>query len=174
MLLSTSVGCPPSLLSGFGALPTVSEPLKKLQLALVALSDATRNPAINPGTTEGRLVNGLPEDKTMGSIAASLGLITPHLPTWAAVALSIGFGVGASTDRAKQAVLDYADELRKAVIAATATAPFYTKPPETPTPETPTIFATSGPWYKTWWGIGAIAVGVVGTISIVAASRRAA
>lgn len=173
MLLSTSVGCPPSLLSGFGALPTVSEPLKKLQVALVALSDATHNPAINPGTTEGRLINGLPEDRTMSSIAAALGLITPHLPTWAAVAISIGFGVGASTDRAKKAVLDYSDDLRKAVIAATATAPFYTKPPETPVVETPSVFATSGPWYKTWWGIGAIAVGVIGTISLVAARRAA-
>ena len=173
MLLSTPIGCPPSLISGFGALPTVSEPLKKLQTELVKLSTATHNAAINPGSTEGRLVNGLPEDRTMGAVAASLALITPHLPSWAAIALSIGFGLGASTDRAKQAVLDYAGELSKAVIAATVTAPYYTKAPEAPTTTTPTIFKTSGPWYTTWWGIGSIAVGLVGVLALVAARRAA-
>lgn len=175
MLLSTPIGGAPMLLSGFGATPTTSEPLKKLQLALVALSDATHNAAIKPSNVTGALTAGLPDDRTMAAITASMGLITPHLPKWAAVPLVIAFGVGASTQTAKQAVLDYADELRTAVVAATVAAPFYVKPPTADTTtETPTIFAASGPWYKTWWGIGAIAVGVIGTVSLLAAHRRTA
>lgn len=177
MLLSTLPGQAPTLLSGFGATPTTSEPLKKLQLALVALSDATHNPAIKPTNVTGTLTNGLPDDRTMAAIAASLGLITPHIPKWAAVPLVIAFGVGAATDTAKHAVLDYADDLRTAVIAATVSAPFYTKPPTQSTSSSssadiPQIFQTSGPWYKTWWGAGAIAVGVLGTLALVVSHRR--
>lgn len=172
MLLTTSLGQPPTLLSGFGAVPTTSEPLKKLQAALVALSDATHNPAIKPTNVTGTLTNGLPDDRTMAAIAASLGLITPHIPKWAAVPLVIGFGVGASTTTAKQAVLDYADELRTAVVAATVSAPFYVKPPAASTSsDIPQIFQTSGPWYTSWWGLGAIAIGLLGTVALVRAHR---
>ncbi len=175
MLLSSPIGGSPFLLNGFGATPTTSEPLKKLQVALAALSDATHNAAIKPSNVAGTLTNGLPDDRTMAAIAASMALITPHLPKWAAVPLVIAMGVGASTTTAKQAVLDYADELRTAVVAATVAAPFYVKPDAAPTtPETPAIFSATGPWYKTWWGIGAIAVGVIGTVSLLAAHRRSA
>lgn len=170
------LGHPPTLLSGFGATPTTSEPLKKLQLALVALSDTTHNAAIKPTNVSGTLTNGLPDDRTMAAIASAMGLISPHLPTWAAVALSIGFGLGASTDTAKKAVLDYASELQKAVVVATTTAPFYT-PSQTPPDSSssmPTIFQSTGPWYSTWWGVGAIAIGLIGGVSLVAAHRRTA
>ncbi len=176
MLLTSYVGHPPGVISGLGAVASASEPLKKLQLALVALSDATHNTAIKPTNVTGTLTNGLPDDRTMVAVTASLGLISPHLPTWAAVGLSIAFGVGGATATAKKAVLDYADPLRVAVLAATATAPYYTKTPDTTSSDTksdiPTIFQTTGPWYKTFWGIGAIAIGAIGAISLIAAHRR--
>lgn len=177
MLLSTPIGCPPTLLAGFGAVPTTSEPLKKLQQALVKLSEATHNSAVNPGAVDGKLTNGLPDDRTMAAVAASMGLITPHIPKWAAIPLVIGLGVGASTTTAKKAVLDYADELRTAVVGATVSAPFYVKPPAAETPassDIPQIFQTSGPWYKSWWGIGAIAIGVLGTAALIRAHRASA
>ena len=174
MLLSTPIGQSPMLLSGFGAAPLTSEALKKLQLALVALSDATRNPVIKPTNVTGTLTNGLPDDRTMGAIAASMGLITPHIPKWVAVPLVIAMGVGASTTTAKQAVLTYATELRAAVIAATAAAPYYVKPEQPASTEIPQIFQTSGPWYKSWWGIAAIAVGVIGAAALVKAHRASA
>lgn len=176
MLLSTPLGGHPlALISGFGATPTTSEPLKKLQLALVALSDATKNPAIKPSNVAGTLTNGLPDDGTMRSITAALGLITPHLPRAASIPLVIAFGFGASTDTAKQAVLDYADYLRDAVVGATAAAPYYNKADAAPAASTtPTIFASTGPWYATWWGIAAIAVGALGTIALVRSHRAQA
>ncbi len=148
--------------------------LKALQTALVNLSNATHNPAINPGTPSGALYNGLPDDKTMSAVAAALGLIGPKLPTWANVSLSVAFGIGSMTDQAKQYVIDYSDYLTKAAIAATIAAPYYTKTPETPQAQIPSIFATMGPWYQTWWGIGAIAVGALGVLSLLAARRRTA
>lgn len=181
MLLSSSVGCPPSFLSGFGttaaeatALAQKSINLKALQTALVALSTASGNPAINPGTPSGGLYDGLPDDKTMAAVAASLALIGPKLGTYTRAALMIGLGVGASTHTAKQAVLDYATELTAAAKAATIAAPYYTTPPAAPSNDLPQIFQTTGPWYKTWWGIAAIAVGVLGTVSLVRAHRQTA
>lgn len=172
MLLATPYGSAPRLLSGFGAVATVSEPLKKLQTALTQLSAAARNPAINPGATDGALVNGLPSDKTMAAVAAAVSLIGPKLGTYTRAALMIGLGVGATTDTAKKAVLDYASELTRAAQAATAAAPYYVKPEEGGAAEPPaTIYAASGPWYKTWWGIGAIAVGALGVLSLLAARR---
>src|SRR3990172_7957403 len=160
MLIATPIGCAPTLLAGFGAVATTSDPIKRLQIALVNLSTATRNPGINPGSTSGTLVNGLPDDRTMGAVAASMALINRKLPTWAAAALSIGLGLGALSDKAKQAVLAYASELQKATIAATITAPYYTPAEAAPdTPTVPDVYAITGPWYKTWWGIGAIAIG---------------
>jgi hypothetical protein len=100
-----------------------------------------------------------------------MSLIGPKLPTLARGALAIALGVGATTDRAKKAVLDYADALRKAVIAATIVAPHYVKPGETAT-EDKSIFATTGPWYKTWWGIGAMVIGGLGVVSLISASMR--
>lgn len=174
MLFSTPIGGHPlALINGFGATPTSSEPLKKLQLALVALSDATNNPTIKPSNITGTLTNGLPDDRTMSAIAASMGLITPHIPKWAAVSLVIGFGVGASTTTAKQAVIDYASDLTVAVKAATVSAPFYTKQPTAETPsDIPQIFQTAGPWYASWWGISAIAVGLIGTVALVSSHHR--
>lgn len=168
-------------IGGLGADPTYatadlqnkSNNLKALQTALIALSDATRNPAINPGAATGVLSSGLPDDKTMGAVVAAMALISPHLPTWAAVTISVGLGVGASTTTAKQAVIDNAKYLTDAVKAATITAPFYTKPDAPAATTTPSIFATTGPWYKTWWGVGAIATAMVGTLALVAAHRRA-
>ncbi len=148
--------------------------LKALETALVNLSNATHNPAINPGTPAGLLYNGLPTDKTMAAVAAAMGLIGPKLPTWANVSISVALGVGASTEIAKKAVLDYAPYLTKAAIAATVTAPYYTKAPEQPKTEVPTIFATTGPWYKTIWGMGAIAIGALGFLSLIAARRASA
>jgi hypothetical protein len=186
MLLTSQVGCPPRYLghgiTGLGvtaaeaaALAQKSINLKALQEALVQLSTATHNPAINPGTPTGGLIGGLPDDKTMAAVAASLGLIGPKLPTIARAALMIALGIGATSSSAKQAVLDYAPELRKAVIAATATAPFYVKPEAVPEETAPTpFFATSGPWYKTWYGIGAIAIGALGVLSLIAARRQQA
>lgn len=182
MLLATLPGGAPRLISGFGTTstvsglgvtPTTSEPLKKLQEALKGLSTAARNPAIDPGAVDGKLVNGLPPDRTMAAVAASISLIGPKLGTYTRAALMIGLGVGATTNTAKQAVLDYASELRAAAITATAAAPYYVKPEEAAAAETtPSIFASSGPWYKTWWGIGAIAVGAVGFLSLIASARR--
>jgi len=174
MLIATPIGCAPTLLAGFGAVATASDPIKRLQIALTNLSTATRNPGINPGSTSGMLVNGLPDDRTMAAVAASLALVNRKLPTWAAVALSIGFGLGATSDKAKQAVLANASELQKAAILATIAAPYYM--PTEAAPETPTkpdVYAITGPWYKTWWGIGAMAIGAIGFISLIAARRSA-
>lgn len=183
MLLSSPIGYPPRILSGFrgglGAeyataeLTARSTNLKALQQALVELSNAAHNPAINPGTTSGTLSSGLPDDKTMAAVAAAMGLIGPHLPKYAQVALVIALGIGASTNAAKTAVADNAKELTTAVKAATVAAPFYANPEQPATPETPSIFSSSGPWYQTWWGVGAIATAAIGTIALVAARRRA-
>jgi hypothetical protein len=179
MLLSTCLGCAPSFLSGLGV--TAEEAAKigvnatniiALQKALKALSVAANNPMIDPGDATG-LIGGYPPDRTMAAVAASVNLIGPKLGTFTRAALAIALGVGASTTQAKQYVMTYAVELTRAVQAATIAAPYYVKPPAAPAAETPTIFATSGPWYKTWWGIGAIAVGVIGSASLVMAHRRA-
>jgi hypothetical protein len=185
MLLTTTPGGAPIIFRQHGvhglgataaeaaALAQKSIDLKALQTALVNLSAATHNTAINPGTPSGALYNGLPDDKTMGAVAAAMGLIGPKLPTWANVSLSVAFGLGVSTDKAKQLVLDYSTYLKDAAIAATITAPYYTKPEAPAQAQIPSVFATSGPWYKTWWGIGAIAIGGLGFLSLLA-SRRAA
>lgn len=179
MLLTSPVGCPPAFLSGLGVtaeeatrLAQQAQRVIELQKALKQLSIAARNPAIDPGPVG--LVSGLPSDQTMSAVVASMSLIGPKLPTWARAALVIGLSVGAASSTAKKAVMDYADELRKAAIAATVAAPFYVQPEAAPAaPEAMSIFATTGPWYKTWWGIGALAVGALGMLSLVAASRRA-
>lgn len=170
MLISSPVGGPPRLLAGLGATPTNDAGLQKLQAALIGLANATANAAINPGVQDGALVNGLPPDRTMAAIAAAMALITPHLPTWAGVALSVGFGVGATTTTAKQAVLDYSGPLRDAVIAATATAPYYNST-TAPGATAPIPAIVPVPWYTTWWGIGAIAVGVIGAFSLLSQHR---
>src|SRR5262245_21844604 len=184
MLLSTPMGGAPALFRTYGLGTTAEEAaaigqkglnLKALQVALVNLSNATHNPAINPGTPSGALYSGLPDDKTMSAVAAAMALIGPKLPTWANVSLSVALGLGASTDRAKQLVLDYAPYLKDAAIAATVAAPYYVKPPEQQPPsQIPQIFQTSGPWYKSWWGIAAIAIGGLGVLSLLAQRRQAA
>ena len=165
---------PPRMIFGLGDVATSDDGLKKLQAALVDLANATHNAAINPGATDGVLVGGLPPDKTMAAISQSLGLINQALPTWAAVSLSIAFGVGASTATAKQAVLDYSADLTSAVKAATATAPYYASSPSA-TPDATSTTPTAPPpaWYTTWWGLGAIAVGALGLLSVIASHRAA-
>mgnify|MGYP001583107801 CR=1 FL=1 len=172
MLLSTPIGCAPSFLSGFGAVAVASVPIAKLQGELHKLAEATHNPAIDPKEYAGLLVNGLPTDKTMAAVAAAHTVLNHKLPSWASFAISVALGLGASTTQAKTVVLQYAEQLRLAAIAATISAPYYTKPPEVVAPETPSIFATTGPWYKTWWGIGAMVVGGVGVISLITARRE--
>jgi hypothetical protein len=158
-----------------GVTPTGDDGLKKLQVALVGLSNATKNPAINPGAQDGVLANGLPPDRTMAAVAAAMGIINQHLPTWAGVTLSIAMGVGATTATAKQAVLQYSSELRDAVLAATATAPYYTGSSAAPGSTAPSAAPVAPPaaWYTTWWGIGAIAIGALGVLSMIAQHRAA-
>lgn len=165
---------PPRMIFGLGDVATSDDGLKKLQVALVNLSNASHNPAINPGATDGVLVNGLPPDKTMAAVSQALGLINQALPTWAAVSLSIAFGVGVSTGTAKQAVLDYSADLTSATNAAAATAPFYASNPAAPG-TTPATTPTAPPpaWYTTWWGLGAIAIGALGVLSVLASHRAA-
>lgn len=148
--------------------------LGRLQIALTALSKATRNTSIDPGAVDGKLTNGMVPDRTMAAVAAAIALIGPKLGTYKRAALQIALGIGATTSEAKGLVLSYANELTYAVQAATIAAPYYVKPEEpgaTDSSSSGASYQPSGPWYKTWWGIGAIGVGVLGVMSLLLSAR---
>jgi hypothetical protein len=73
-------------------------------------------------------------------------------------------------------VMEHASELTKAVKATTAAAMIRAagqKPAETTASDAP-FFSENAPWYKTWWGVGAMAVGAAGIGSLLLARSRPA
>lgn len=160
-----------TLSNGVGAGGTGWPEIRGLQEALVSLSQVSGNIAINPGTP-----NGFPDSRLRNAVIASLGTLDKFLGGGIAGTLKAGLAIAsiANPDYADGLILQYARQLEQAARAAAlavttggAVAPVPGAPPYLPAPIT-------APWYKTWWGAGAIAVGVVGVIAIVAAPRKPA
>lgn len=128
-----------------------------LQNALVALSAALGDSRINPGATDGKLVDGLPSNQVMGAIVLALPHLKAKLGTYTTAALTIGLAFGASTTKAKEVVKGYMGPLAIAINAVAALKGGSGGGSTAITvPETP--------WFKTWWGAGSIAIGVFGAL----------
>lgn len=139
--------------------------IEGLQRALINLSIATQNPAINTKIT------GVIDDATMVAINAALGLLTKELPNWLYLGLQGVMIIGATNSTAKKYVGDYATQLTLA--ANTASVKYKVNPPAPP-PATVVGFFAPG-WYKTPLGIVIIAgVAFAGYKIFIAPSRRAA
>lgn len=188
MLLTAPIGCPPRFLGLDGiarssmALADAASDAKatgeritaiaQLQQALAELAKAKQKSSIDPGPIG--VPGGVVPDQTMHALAAALSSISPNdMPTWLRISLGVALGVGATTSTAKSFVASNASTLTKAVEATTiiVLARAAGKTPPTTAADTP-FFATQGVWYKTWWGMGAIGVGVAGAIALLM-SRRA-
>lgn len=165
-----------TLSSGIGAGTGTGWPeIRSLQQALVGLSQVTGNITINPGTP-----NGFPNAQLRNAVIAAMGTLDKFLGAGVAGTLKAGLAIAsiANPDYADGLILQYARQIDQAARAATLAytqggavappAPGATLPPMIPPG------AAAAPWYKTWWGAGAIAVGVVGVVAILAAPRRPA
>jgi len=171
---------------GVAGLGAASPAITNLQNALVALAQASGRPAINPGQ-----VDGLLGPKTMMALAAGLQAAAEKIPKdTAATVASAALALGATTTQAINAVNTYAPQLTLIIKAATVAYTTGLVKPNTPAPvdDRFTKFATMNiqrlpagsynantdagagpgagislatPWYKTWWGIGSLAVGAV-------------
>lgn len=160
--------------------------ITELQTALVGLAQASGRPAINPGPANGQLT-----DATMMALAAGLSAAAMKIPkSDVASAISIALTLGATTSYAKDAVDAAADQLVLVVRAATiayatglisaglspqeqaaAAAAAQAKAQEDAITAAAQAKAQADadaaaadaarPWYKTWWGVGGIAVAAV-------------
>jgi hypothetical protein len=154
-------------ISGLGA---ASAAITQLQQALVGLAQASGRPAVNPGAVDGVLGTA-----TMNAVAAGLQIASERVPQDKVVlALNAALTLGSGTTMAKNAVTSYAPQLTLVIKGVTAgmaagvipkgTAPTQYTREDISIMTTPGggALATATPWYKTWWGIGAIAVGAFG------------
>lgn len=124
--------------------------IKSLQQALLNLSQATQNPAINPGAITGDVT-----PQTVQAVIAGQQLISSELPSWAFVSLQAALAAGAMTSQAKTAIAAAAVPL---TVAANTAAVKYKK--TSPIPGGSAIVGFFAPgWYKTPMGIALIAVG---------------
>lgn len=152
-----------------------------LQKALKELSVASRRSDIDPKAPQGLVYDAssgvaLPPDNTMAALAAAVSLIGSKLSTVKRVALAAALGYGVTRREARIFVLENAGSLAQAVRAATIVAPYYVKPEEAGSGDTNAgggggATAIEVAWYKTWWGIGAIAVGAIGVLALLASAR---
>jgi hypothetical protein len=138
-----------------------------LQHSLVALATALGDSRINPGKTDGLLVDGLPSNEVMGAIVLALPHLKAKLGTYVTAALTIGLAFGASTTRAKEVVKSNMAALAVAIqaVAVLKGGSGGGGGGALVVPETP--------WFKTWWGAGAIAIGGIGLLYLIT-QRRAA
>jgi hypothetical protein len=154
---------------GIAGLGAASPAITALQNALVALAQASGRPAINPGQVDGVL-----GPNTMNALAAGLQVAADKIPKDSVVtAVTFALALGSTSSQAIATVNTYAPQLT--ILIKTATAAYATgvlKPALAPVtdllmmlPGTSAGAAlpvlTPTPWYKTWWGIGAIAVGAI-------------
>jgi len=164
-------------------LGAASAAIQSLQTALVGLAQASGRPAINPGP-----VDGILGDKTMLAVAAGLQAASERIPKdTAATVVSAALVFGATTSQAKTAVTTYASQLTVIIKAATAAyatgliknpsqfpiQTFAAQPSALPGAGAGSILGT-GPWYKTWWGMGAIVVGAFFVYRFLAEPSKAA
>lgn len=98
----------PLELSGVGGFGD-SATIEVLQRSLLALSQATNRPSINPGPNTG-MVN----DATMNAVASAMDLLVPELPNTVYLALHAGMMTGTHSAQAKNLVAQYAHELAMA------------------------------------------------------------
>lgn len=159
---------------GLGALPS-SPAIGDLQRSLIGLAQASGNPTINPGAADG--IVGM---KTITAVVSAMSLLTRHLGQIGGV-IQAGLGIYSIADQARagQIIAQYAPQLNDAAKKATlAIATGQQSPGMTPAIPTPAPGMIPGmvgtPWYKTWWGIGAIGVGVVGLLAILLVPPRRA
>lgn len=150
-----------SSLSGVG-----SPQVQKLQVALKNLALVTGKPIIDPGDADG--IVGL---KTINAVVASMGLLTKHLGSVGGL-LSAGLAIYGIADQAKatQLITQYASQLETAARGAAVAISQGQQSPELPAPGAMVIAPV--PWFKTWWGMGALAVGGVGLLAVLLAPRR--
>lgn len=153
---------------GYGLGVVQSTPaVAKLQVALAALAQVSGKPIINPGAPTGYV-----GPMTVNAVVASMGLLTKHLGGIGG-ALSAGLAIYSIADQAQAAALitQYASQLEQAARAATLAI---AQGQQSPTPEAgPLVPVTLAvPWYKTWWGISALAVGGVGLLALLLAPPR--
>lgn len=157
--------------SGIGA--TGWPQIRSMQEALTALSQVTGNVNINPGST-----NGFADTRTTTAVIASLGVIGKFLGSTTAGLIQATAAIYSIADpeHLHGLILQYAPRIEQ---AARAAAIAYTQggavPAPAPGPAVPTLPPTGAtPWYKTWWGIGGIAVGGIGLLAIILAPPRRA
>ncbi len=151
--------------SSLGALGAVNENIRRLQNALTALATIRGNPAINPGP-----IDGLIGSKTVNAVLAALPFITDKLGTVGKVAMA-GLAILAASKPTEAAnlVVSQALTLEIAVLAAAGLSSGGT--PQLPPPggnATPPLpgYMPGNVWYKTWWGMGAIGIGAIGTLAL--------
>lgn len=168
-------------------LGAASAAITQLQQALVGLAQTSGRPAINPGTIDGILGNN-----TMMAVAAAHQILAEKAPKdYLVLALNTALIFGSTTSQAKAVVTSYAPQLTIAIKAATAGYATGIIPKPSTTPPTQFLMydaqlltpggggggaaaAAATPWYKTWWGIGAIAVGAFGAYKFLTAPAKAA
>jgi len=180
--------------SGVAGLGAASAQITALQQALLALSQASGKPAINPGPIDGILSN-----QTMMAVAAGLQTAAAKIPQDTVMKIvSAALALGATTTQAKTTVTNYAVSITTVIKAATvayatglvkgSTGTAVLPPPVVIDPanidwgtakpaSAITSFLTptaSTPWYKQWWGIALIAVGALGAYKLLTAPKPTA
>lgn len=161
-------------LSYSGLAGTGNASVQKLQESLKALAAVTGKPLIDPGNAD-----GVVGPRTANAVIASMGLLMQHLGSTGGI-LQAGLAIYSIADSARtySLITQYASQLDQAArSAAVVWAQQHGAPTTTtPVPTGPTTpFPTAGgmPWWKTWWGIGGIAVGGLALVALIAAPRRA-
>lgn len=156
----------PSALSGVG-----SPAVQKLQVALKNLAQVSGKPIIDPGDPD-----GVVGSKTINAVIGSMTLLTRHLGALGGV-ISGGLAIYSIADRPKavQLITQYASQLEQAAKAAAIAVAQGAQSPATVPGTLPSIQIAAPPWYKTWWGMGAIGIGAVGVLALAfSGPRRAA
>ncbi len=135
--------------------------LLKLQRALTSLSQLTGRAGVDPHGAD-----GLMGPNTRNAVVQSLAVITPHIPTAPAQLATVALAAAALTNpsRADQIIVQYAGDLAVAAnIAGLAFGGGAVDAAGDPVPAAP----AAPPWYKTWWGVGGIAIGGLGALVLV-------
>lgn len=133
-----------------------------LQNALKALSAATGNASIDPGT-----VDGILGTHTRTALSQAMSYIAPKLPRAIGLPLSIAATASVfSPDTFDRLIIAQMVTITDVILVAASQAGSGALPTDSGGNTDVGPSFSSPPWYKTWWGIGGIAMGSLGVILV--------